>query len=62
MAKEFQIEAEQLTKIKHANIITMYGHTILEDNYIIVMEYAEGGTLAAGKLVGCLQILDFLFV
>lgn len=51
MAKQFLIEAEQLAKIKHENIITVYGHTIQGDNYVIVMEYAEGGALALGLFI-----------
>ena len=48
MAKEFEIETKQLAKIKHENIIIMYGQTRFDDNYVIVMEYAEGGALASG--------------
>ena len=44
---QFQIEAEQLAKIKHDNIIIVYGYTIQGDS-VIVMEYCEGGCLAAG--------------
>ncbi|KAJ6224072.1 hypothetical protein RDWZM_002617 [Blomia tropicalis] len=43
--KEFIIEAQQLAKIKHDNIITVFGYTIKEDCNVIVMEYAEGGCL-----------------
>lgn len=48
-ATQFKTEAEQLAKIKHENIITVYGHSSQNDNYVIVMEFAEGGALAACK-------------
>lgn len=48
-ATQFKTEAEQLAKISHENIITVYGHSIQNDNYVIVMEFAKGGALAACK-------------
>lgn len=49
--KEFIIEAQQLAKIKHDNIITVFGYTIKEDCNVIVMEYAEGGCLENGMFL-----------
>jgi len=41
----FVIEVEQLSKVKHPNIVTLYGASTFSDNHYLIMEYAEGGSL-----------------
>lgn len=49
---EFCNEAKQLSKICHENIIGLYGYSWLDKRqYILVLEYADGGDLYSGKPV-----------
>lgn len=41
----FLIEVEQLSCIKHQNIVTLYGASALAETAYLIMEYAEGGSL-----------------
>ena len=41
----FQLEVELIGKIKHPNIVSMYGSSYYQDMPFFVMEYADGGTL-----------------
>lgn len=41
----FLIEVKQLSCVKHANIVTLYGASTLSETAYLIMEYAEGGSL-----------------
>lgn len=43
--KAFVVEAQQLSRISHPNIIKLYGACTTQDPVCLVMEYAEGGSL-----------------
>lgn len=41
----FAVEVRQLSRVKHENIIQLYGACTRGPNICLVMEYAEGGSL-----------------
>lgn len=42
----FKIEVQQLSRVKHHNIVILFGASIMSDKAYLVMEYAEGGSLS----------------
>lgn len=43
--KAFAVEVRQLSRVKHENIVQLYGACTRGPNFCLVMEYAEGGSL-----------------
>ncbi|KAH9408690.1 Mitogen-activated protein kinase kinase kinase 7 [Tyrophagus putrescentiae] len=51
-ATQFKTEAEQLAKISHENIITVYGHSIQNDNYDgLILKICDFGTACDKKTI-----------
>ncbi|KMZ70034.1 Kinase-like protein, partial [Zostera marina] len=44
-SKEFQMEANLLTRIHHKNLVSLVGYCIDKDHLALVYEYMEGGSL-----------------
>lgn len=44
-SKAFDAEVRQLSRVKHENIVCLYGACTKAPNLCLVMEYAEGGSL-----------------
>ncbi|XP_077294350.1 TGF-beta activated kinase 1 isoform X2 [Arctopsyche grandis] len=43
--KAFNVEARQLSRVSHPNIVKLYGVCTKDANFCLVMEFAEGGSL-----------------
>ena len=43
--KDFEREAELLTSLQHANIVTFYGICIEDESFMMIFEYMENGDL-----------------
>ena len=50
-ADVFSVELYHLSRVKHANIIGLYGASTEPPNLFLVMEYAECGSLCKGSLI-----------
>ena len=58
----FKKEVETLSRVKHKNIVKLYGASTQEPCYL-VMEYADGGSLYDGQYIVTLHLrwsLEFI--
>lgn len=56
--ESFSVEVNQLSSVRHPNIISLYGSSTLPDCAYLIMEYAEGGSLN-NLLHDCKQHQDY---
>lgn len=49
--KAFAVEVRQLSRVNHPNIVKLHGACTSLNQFCLVMEYAEGGSLYNGKFI-----------